>query len=124
MRSWILAIMIVLLPVRGWMGDAMAFSMMGIGLQNYPVTAAVMPCHETLPAAEPGSSAAKTPDVQHGSVSHPGQAHTSCDVCNGPALHTASTLPPLLQHVQTPLQPVSETFASAWPQRGIKPPIS
>jgi hypothetical protein len=35
MRRFLFALLIVLLPLRGWMGDAMAYSMLGLGTNSH-----------------------------------------------------------------------------------------
>jgi len=129
MRHWLLILMIALLPLRGWAGDAMALSMWATPGSSQ----AMAPCHETAKpvaavASEGGShhtSAAES--MAHGSDTGSGTQHATCnacDVCNGPAmtpaLHSASTTPSVHAHIT----PASEHFASAEPQRGSKPPIA
>lgn len=129
MRHWLLILMIALLPLRGWAGDAMALSMWATP-DSHPAAA---PCHD---AATPMASVAMDGDnhhatesetMAHGSDTGNSAPHTTCnacDVCNGPAmtlaLHSTSATPPVHAHVA----PASERFASALPQRGSKPPIA
>lgn len=127
MRHWLLVLLIVLLPVRGWAGDAMAFSM-GDAPGSHPVAAA---CHD---AAAPSAGDLTHPDTRHhapatdaAAQDHGAGDHstcTACDICHGPAMaltaHSHRSSPPL--HART--APVSERFASALPQRGSKPPIA
>lgn len=122
MRHFFIALMIALLPLRGWVGDAMAMSMWSPA-QHAPAVS----CHDTV--AMPVTAAMTAP---HGSADHHpvatadshGQQHSSCDVCNGPALADAGMAHPA-QPLEQPGQTLLvERFASSEPQRGHKPPIS
>ncbi len=116
MRHWILALMIALLPLRGWVGDAMAFSM--LAQQHGSASVASMPCHDMAPMADstPLDSKAHAPAAP--------QAHTVCDVCNGPALHAPAPVAAVMPPVLSVQAETSERFLSAWPERGAKPPIA
>jgi hypothetical protein len=114
MRRLLLAVMILLLPLRGLMGDAMAMSML------------VMPAHESTPAAATASMpcpdhADPSDQASSGSSEH---SHTACDLCNGPAMSLSSPGHPWLPTVHGVNAGPVERFASSEPQRGIKPPIS
>jgi hypothetical protein len=117
MRHLLLALMIALLPLRGWIGDAMAMAMLAA------------PAHTMNQAA--ATDAAPCPDhaltsdgagTQDGSTTD--HAHKSCDVCNGPAMALSALAVPNVTPVHGMLAPPAERFASSEPQRGIKPPIS
>lgn len=119
MRHFFIALLIALLPVRGWVGDAMALS-----LWNPAPQAPAVGCHD-MAAMPTAPEVAQSSGADHHPVtdSH-GQQHSCCDVCNGPALAEAglthSALPP-----DAPVQArLVERFASSEPQRGHKPPIS
>ena len=112
MRHWLLILMMVLLPLRGWAGVAM-----GISMASPASVGAAAHCAEHPASADPNASDTKTADDQ--------QTHSLCDVCNGPAM-TASRL-----HTQDPaplpqarMAPARVAFISAVPQRGHKPPIA
>ncbi|MBA4261810.1 MAG: hypothetical protein C0443_07260 [Comamonadaceae bacterium] len=117
MRHWLLILMIALLPLRGWAGDAMAMSMWAAP----PAHQTASPCHggpATLAAQEMAHDGHHTADTpSHNSC-------TACDICNGPAMtlaaHSARTTLPAV----TTTAPACERFASAVPQRGSKPPIA
>ncbi|WP_332739501.1 hypothetical protein [Hydrogenophaga sp.] len=119
MRHWFLVLMIALLPLRGWMGDAMAVEML---TQPTHATMASMAMdehgadhdHDHCACDEHTASAEDVGDHQH----------NACDVCNVPAL--AMTMPALQipPMVHSQLAPPAERFASSEAQRGIKPPIS
>lgn len=129
MRHWLLVLMIALLPLRGWAGDAMALSVWVAPGSSQ----AAAPCHGApAPMASvvmKGDShhATATEAMAHGSETGDSPQHSTCnacDVCNGPAmtlaLHSASASPPRHTHIA----PACERFASAEPQRGSKPPIA
>jgi hypothetical protein len=116
MRHWFLVLMIALLPLRGWVGDAMAVEML------------TMPAHASVAMDEHGADqdhdhCACDEHAQHtgGNTDH---QHHACDVCNVPALATAVPALQPLPGVHRQLTPPAERFASSEAQRGIKPPIS
>ena len=149
MRFLILAIMIVLLPLRGWMGDAMATDMainMAAGVADTTKTIAVS-AYKTSPGgqfeqklslqAAPASSVQAHPDCG-GHVSSEAapsaEAHDAhdehCKPCQScQACHTVA-LPSSLQAVKrgfaAPLMlPTGAAqFTSAYTALGQKPPIS
>jgi hypothetical protein len=147
MRHVLLALLIALLPLRGWVGDAMAMA-----LVTHPAAHAA--AHTLAPAdAEPShcaehtahtGSAGHDEHAGHGmeaqalphapgaaeshastdSSDHPTHQHKACDVCNGPAMAlsgvAASGLP-----LPSGLQVIATVrFASTVLPQGIKPPIS
>jgi hypothetical protein len=128
MRPLLLALLIALLPLRAWVGDAMAVTML-----VQPAANTAEHCQDHLGAA-PQAMAAQPSHGAHGmSAQSEGTAdhehpqdhpHSVCDVCNGPAmvlsLHLASHVP----QAHTVLTPPAERFASVALQQGIKPPIS
>lgn len=135
MRFWIVALMIALLPLRGWVGDAMALERLAHTPEAPAVVAALVhDCHEAA-APEASSSAAHATHAthamhadSHGQAAHADQAphhsHLSCDLCNVPALHPP--VPMLATDTAPhPLRVISqEHFASVEPQRDRKPPIA
>lgn len=138
MRHLLLALMIALLPLRAWVGDAMAVSMLG-----HPAAMAVADAAHTQVdldcpdhADEMHTSLASAPAMDHTAHdrgTHPGEAthpdpshhqHSACDVCNGPALVMVSFGTVTAAQTHTQLIPPTERFASIALQQGIKPPIS
>lgn len=135
MRFWIVALMIALLPLRGWVGDAMALERLAHTPEAPAVVAALVhDCHE---AAAPEASSSTMHAMHaahamhadsHGQAAHADQAphhsHLSCDLCNVPALHPP--VPMLATDTAPhPLRVISqEHFASVEPQRDRKPPIA
>jgi hypothetical protein len=132
MRQLLLAVLIALLPLRAWVGDAMAVSML---VQPSASTAEQAACPDHAGGA-PLSVAAQGLHGAHGMGALPADTsqhehehpqhhpHNVCDVCNGPAL--VVSLPIALQGSQahTMLTLPTERFASVALQQGIKPPIS
>jgi hypothetical protein len=126
MRFWIVALMIALLPLRGWVGDAMALERLAHAPEAPTVVAALAhDCHEaTTPEANQHAmhEGVHGPTTDAEPASH--HSHLSCDLCNVPALQPAT---PLLaaERAPHPLRVISqERFASVEPQRDRKPPIA
>jgi hypothetical protein len=139
MRHLVLALMIALLPIRGWVGDVMATEMASpraTQLQNATKMVAT-PAHQAgaeghfdhvstdSPAAQPA------PDCHgHGEgTSSPmadthGESCTACQACHTVAL--SSLIPTLHSAMAAPALPHSPAahFASALAALGQKPPIS
>lgn len=120
MRVFLIALVIALLPVRGWVGDAMAVSMAASGLAT--ASAAEAPC----PHAGIGHHAEDTGDAAlaagaHGASQH---GHLLCDVCNGPALTPAALVAPPSDLNHGLLIERAERFASLAPRHTHKPPIA
>ncbi len=121
-RVFLLALMIALLPLRGWVGDAMALSMaLGHpGAQAPESTQRVSwHCHDTVAVANETHEHAT-----HASTDAGDHSHLLCDLCNGPVLDApqpwrlASDEPPQFS------PPFSERFASHVARRDVRPPIS
>jgi hypothetical protein len=131
MRALWIALLIALLPLRGWMGDAMAVSMAAA-----PIAVAVGQsamgddCHHQASMAEAHGSAHAVHAGGH-EAPHDGdlqgsghEAHLMCDVCNGPALGSRVALPAPGAATHGLLIARSERFASLAPRHLIKPPIA
>lgn len=126
MRHLLLALMIALLPVRGWVGDAMAISMLAHGpaAASAEVAMAAGTDHHPCPdhaAAPPDTQVSGGPADDHQNRAH---AHSACDVCNGPAMNVSSPTATAAPASHTLLAALSESFASSEPRQGTKPPIS
>jgi hypothetical protein len=138
MRHLVLALLIALLPIRGWIGEVMATGMASsrvahsaLAIENGAThvdreRAAGHFSHEVAPS----ESAAAMPDCPgHGDAPVPA-SHVSCDSCQAcQACHTVGLSPPLTSPVPllTPLAPPHSAvarFASADMAPGQKPPIS
>lgn len=139
MRAVLFALMIALLPLRGWMGDAMATEMALAQLQS---TAKIMASHAhgTSAGADFYHAAGAPEAVQEGPVAHDcaepasddafhaGIAYCgSCAACQ--ACHTLALLPMAadlnnLVSERTLPRAASTPFASAEAALDQKPPIS
>ena len=148
MRHVLLALLIALLPIRGWVGNAMALAM---AVQEAPVPAhaghagvpapavTAVDCLEAGLGVAPNAHWAhhSAPGAGHGAEHPPshlapdtapgesaGHSHTSCDLCNGPAMAldwpAVSTPPQRHDRVAD----AAVRFASTVLPQGIKPPIS
>lgn len=135
MRVLLLALMIALLPVRGWVGDAMATGMAAGQLQYQPEAAKSIAshAHETGMQAHFNHEAAAqavTDCASHaaGGTSHTADTHCgSCSVCQACQTVALSTMAPDLTpvvHRFTRPRAVAPQFASAEAALGQKPPIS
>lgn len=125
MRVLFLALMIALLPLRGWVGDAMAMDMLalaqGAAHSSHANATPVHDCH-TLAADGAGGDASE-PQAPPMQMSADCNTCSACQICHTVAL-PAIILP--LNGVGTPtLQPAHPAglFASADRAPGFKPPI-
>lgn len=90
MRVFVLALMILLLPLRGWMGDSMAMGSADHSMASASSSAEAH-CPEHAHTASPASDHAM-PATDHGDGHQEaasdagGHAHDLCEVCNGPAM--------------------------------------
>lgn len=143
MRPLFFALMITLLLLRGWVGDAMANSMALAPLQpSHPAselrqlaakTAATAAVHTADEAAHPTAHAAApeaAPDCAGHATANDDAASTHCQSCNAcQACHSVALIPAIANtgaafntRVQPPAQ--AARFASADAASGQKPPIS
>lgn len=138
MRMFMVALMIALLPLRGWLGDAMAAQDLRNGVQHEAAHVAASAesmseasgyanCHAMSPEA-PATLMAHANDL-HASPADAGASDNpercfACQLCHSTALVTTSLS---LVTQRLPLAPpvsVALHFASAEPVRGFKPPIT
>ncbi|QHE85334.1 hypothetical protein [Hydrogenophaga sp. BPS33] len=126
MRHLILALMIALLPIRSWMGDAMAVAMLAAPTHGMVQAVADAPSPHAEHTQHEAMVGSQHTGMHDSATQSSGGEHThkSCEVCNGPAMPFA--LGALPGPMPTPglLAPPAERFASAEPQQGTKPPIS
>ncbi|MES2936551.1 MAG: hypothetical protein V4864_02640 [Pseudomonadota bacterium] len=140
MPRWFLLLLILLLPLRGWVGEAMAGEMLA---RHIAVAAATGEGHmqhaADSHAHEHGHEHRQAPD--HDCAGH---AHTdatqadaqtqlpdagcnscaSCQACSSIALGFAVPVLPVMDFGQAPPSTRLAHFASAEPRLGHKPPIS
>jgi hypothetical protein len=142
MRRWFVLLLIALLPLRGWVGEALAAPMLA---QHVAAAAAHAQVHaqgeghgaghahgtHDAHAAMLHDCAGHTPAhdaaaPQDGAAQDPGDCGTcaACQVCSAVALAvpSASTLVAAFG-LARPAQ-AEPLFASAEPSQGVKPPIS
>lgn len=124
MRVLALALAILLLPLRGWLGDGMATAMAVEAVQSSAAdrshTAAEdHSTHDMAGMAHDGHA----DDAQHGDPDCHGTC-TDCQLCHSVAmtLWPESAAAIAAPHVTPAFAPAA--FASAEPARGLKPPIS
>lgn len=139
MRHLFLALLIALLPLRGWIGDAMATQMAAGQLQHHQMQAAppANHGHEAMDAMHAGhqEAAAEMPMAQHDCAgqadeggNHAADGHcetcAACQACHTVAL--SPTAPGLVAVFSAPTlpRPAADQFASADAALGQKPPIS
>jgi hypothetical protein len=134
MRRFVLTLMIVLLPLRGWVGDAMAMDF-AAGTQDSTVFAIESEAHHAHPAmADAASHAENTmhadcPD-HAASPDDTLQAASDCDNCTACQICHAVALTPTLPQLTSAALPAAQPpaaaplFASAERAPGFKPPIS
>jgi len=136
MRFLLIALMIALLPLRGWMGDAMATEMAASPGQASQIAAKTIAAevhnagesdhfHHEMTATETAQS---TPDCLDHSADT--KSHGKCGSCSAcQACHTvalssaAQTLRPVFHPFTLPASAAAQ-FASAEAALGQKPPIS
>jgi hypothetical protein len=143
MRHLVLALMIILLPLRGWIGDTMATEMVSSGVTHLQATTKTIADPTRQTGANPHSNHASQQQQQdvvvaqavpdcagHGAAEGPPGADTHCATCTVcqachtvafslAAVHSVAVLfPPTL-----PYSP-AVSFASALAALGQKPPIS
>ncbi|MGJ7530821.1 hypothetical protein [Variovorax sp. GB1P17] len=138
MRTLLLALMIVLLPIRGWLGDAMAVEMVRHSL---PAAAAAVStasssatmateahCHEAMEAGSGTMDMAdhtSSHDNSDSGTDHQGcNTCTACQVCHTVALGGMPLIDIVHGAPQAPPAAHASRFASAEPALGFKPPIS
>jgi len=139
MRTLLLALMIVLLPVRGWLGDAMAVEMVrhflpaAMEAATVASAAAEAHCHEAMDAAGDMAmdmSAHAGHDDGGSNNSHDNTGHQGCGTCVAcQVCHTVALggMPLVaIVHGAPQASPAAHAarFVSAEPVQGLKPPIS
>jgi hypothetical protein len=145
MRHVLLALLIALLPLRGWVGDAMAVSLVAhpaVHAATHTLApsetvadhCAEHPGHtghtahaDQASPAQPFADAHHTSDAgtsPHPADQHPSHQHKACDVCNGPAMALSGVEAVALPLPHGVLATASVRFASTVLPQGIKPPIS
>lgn len=143
MRTAWIALLLALLPLRGWVGDAMALSMLAAGGHAAPAafvadaqrhgadhaahTAPADPGDHTAHAAHAGhtATAPMADSATAGADDHGGpNAHLLCEVCNGPVLNLPAPELACVPVEHPRLAERAQRFASLAPRQHTKPPIA
>lgn len=126
MRVFLLALMIALLPVRGWVGNAMAVDMAAQSAATVQAASlnplANMP--EDCPMHAQQSGTADTADQQGGPATAQCKGCDTCQLCLALAAITWINLPDSPFVPNATLQDSGNRFSSADRLPGVKPPIS
>lgn len=126
MRRWLLIFLVLLLPMRALVGNAMAGQMSQQGMSAPPVAqhapAPAMQhghdCDDALHAAQGASSGAESAAQPHGDC----PTCASCQVCSSVALSPAPLLDAGAAFSHPRPQGVQLAYASAEPLLAYKPP--
>ncbi|MFZ3128104.1 MAG: hypothetical protein WA136_08815 [Rhodoferax sp.] len=141
MRALFLVLLIALLPLRGWAGDAMAVDMLAqptVAIENvatdavstvesHPMHAeSAMDSHAQCMEHAPGDMAnGHTSHVQGAPVPpHHNNHCTTCQACSAIPVALQAAVPLLPVTLHSVPHYAGPAFASAEPARGFKPPIS
>ena len=123
MRLWVLVLAIVLLPLRGWLGDAMMLAPVQSATAGHAMHAAPSADAHDMHAAHAAMDAGAT----HDSTDSPHAAHTTCDTCQFCHSVAVTAWPEVPMPAAAPAHvPIADAmrFASAEADQGFKPPIS
>lgn len=120
MHRWLLLVMIALLPLRGWVGSAMAGEMLEQRVAAVAAQGQQQPDHDCMghgasapvPADEPTAMGADCPTC------------ASCQVCSAVALAFAVQPPESSRYSQPPPDSPDRAHRSADRAQAFKPPIS
>ncbi|MCU4117944.1 hypothetical protein [Variovorax sp. N23] len=136
MRLLVLVLAIVLLPLRGWLGDAMMLAPVQPSTAGHAMHAmadGAMKAHgmHAMPSADDNEAhamhAAMDPGATHDGSEGTHAAHATCDTCQFCHSVAVTAWPEVPMPVTAPAHaPVAEAmrFASAEAVQGFKPPIS
>lgn len=120
MRLFLLTLMIALLPLRGWMGDAMTLERSVSEHDAMTVASVQDNCHQI--SQHGMHEAATTSDPAH--AQDDGDSCTDCQICHSIALATTLLSTPTLQARMPQPLVLNRLHASADPAPGFKPPIA
>ncbi|HEY0822165.1 MAG TPA: hypothetical protein VGD76_00125 [Ramlibacter sp.] len=125
MRRWLLILVILLLPLRGWMGEAMAGQMHHAPLGTHAHPAATVQTAQP-PAAHGCEAHAHAAPAQDAQAQPQADADVptcaSCQVCSAVALSPAAAASPASTFSQPRPQTVQPAYASADTGLFFKPP--
>jgi hypothetical protein len=120
MHRWLLLLMIALLPLRSWVGDAMAGDMM---VQHLAATAQTAQAAHDCPG-HAAASDAQTPPAHETALPADCANCASCQVCSSVALALPVHRLPALPFLQPRPTGPAAVHASAERIQAFKPPIS
>ena len=123
MRLWVLVLAIVLLPLRGWSGDAMMLAPVQSAAAGHAMHATPSADAHDMHAAHAPMDAGAT----HDSTDSLHAAHTTCDTCQFCHSVAVTAWPEVPMPAAAPAHgPIAGAmrFASAEAAQGFKPPIS
>lgn len=121
MRYLVIALMIVLLPLRGWAGDSMATQMASTAVN---IEAGAARTHEMSAVIDcAGHYAGKQADASE-SKSANGETCQACQACHTVALSSRTAGDSVMFGTPAPLLIAAAQFTSADLALGQKPPIS
>lgn len=126
MRHVLIAFLIALLPLRGWVGDAMAVSMLtapGVAHAGCAENVAP-PALATAPQAAASHDMAMQDAATAQAQDDGAQTPSACDVCNGAVMGLPAPLGVPARQAHPRPAPHTVWFASSEPQPGHKPPIA
>lgn len=139
MRALFLILLIALLPLRGWTGDAMAVEMLGHAQHATKTVAvdAVFAGHTSHFSTEntsphpagcmdhdQGVATQHSPDSQDVPTQPNHGNCTACQTCSATPVALQTAVPSLPLTLHSVPRDAGAVFASAEPARGFKPPIS
>lgn len=126
-RVFVLVLAIVLLPLRGWLGGAMAMASAPLPAQAAAAAATAEHCHPAAGDNDAASPSATPHGAGHegtGDASHPHAQCSLCQLCHSVAMTGDTPAPPAAVPAQARPPAAAQRFASALPQLADKPPIS
>ena len=115
MRSLVIALMIALLPLRGWVGDAMAQTAVPIGVQAAGLSAS--PHHDCAVHEASG-------DMAQDDGADQADNCTLCQACHTLALEAPMPGPAIQDPAPIVASIAASDFASAERALSVKPPIA
>lgn len=121
MRFFVLALLIVLLPLRGWAGDAMATHMASTVVSS---EATADRTHETSAARDCASHSASKQADSSEPKSASDETCQACQACHTLALSSSTAIDGVLFEAPLPPLVTAAQFTSADTALGQKPPIA
>ncbi len=123
MRAVWIALLIALLPLRGWVGDAMALGLApAMAVPAAVADAEEPPCHHAALPAHAGESAPALGLHVHDGAGCADCA--ACQICHTVALAIAVPALPAVERALPAPPRVPVRFVSAEPRRDTRPPIA